>query len=541
VTGQETRVVVVGGGVAALEAACALQALAGSRVGVELVAPEPQFYYRPLAVAKSFELGELRRYDLGDLVARAGASLTLGRVTAVDAAAHAVHTAAGAVIPFDALLVACGAEPKPCVEGALTFRGPADMERIAELVAEAEFGSVKSIAFSIPDGVLWGLPVYELALLMATTLESRGRRDVEIMITTPEGEPLALFGREAGDATAALLRRRGIVIHTQASARAFHYGGLVLASGEVLPVDRVVALPRLEGPRLDGLTQTLHGFIPIDRHCQVDGMPGIYAAGDVTTFPVKQGGIATQQADAAAQAIALAAGADVVPQPFRPVLRGMLFTGSEPQFMRRDLAHPDEEPVVGLEELWWPPAKIAGHYLGPLILSLDDGGVIAAEPAEPAEPAGFLIHLELDPAARAPLSFDLEEAGTGGPTVADLPMAPPLVVAPEDTLDDVAERMRDRNLGSAVVSEYGRTVGILTSRDLLNAFASRVHSSEARVRQWMTADPITIQATASAAAAASLMTEHGIHHLPVVTEDGRPVAILGLRDVVDTGSTAPKA
>ena len=534
-TGQETRVVVVGGGVAALEAAFALQALAGSRVGVELVAPEPQFYYRPLAVAKSFELGELRRYDLGDLVARAGASLTLGRVTAVDAAAHAVHTAAGAVIPFDALLVACGAEPKPCVEGALTFRGPADMERIAELVAEAEFGSVKSIAFSIPDGVLWGLPVYELALLMATTLESRGRRDVEIMITTPEGEPLALFGREAGDATAALLRRRGIVIHTQASARAFHYGGLVLASGEVLPVDRVVALPRLEGPRLDGLTQTLHGFIPIDRHCQVDGMPGIYAAGDVTTFPVKQGGIATQQADTAAQAIALAAGADVVPQSFRPVLRGMLFTGSEPQFMRRDLADPDEEPVVGLEELWWPPAKIAGHYLGPLILSLDDGGAIAAEAA------GFQIHLELDPAARAPLSFDLEEAGTGGPTVADLPMAPPLVVAPEDTLDDVAERMRDRNLGSAVVSEYGRTVGILTSRDLLNAFASRVHSSEARVRQWMTADPITIQATASASAAAALMTAHGIHHLPVVTEDGRPVAILGLRDVVDTRSTAPKA
>lgn len=537
-TEQVMSVVIVGGGVAALEAAFALQALAGPRVDIELVAPEPQFYYRPLAVAKPFELGELRRYDLGDLVARAGASLTLGSVTAVDAVAREAHTAAGAVLPFDALLVACGAVPKPCVEGALTFRGPADMEHVTELLAEAESGSVRSIAFSIPGGAVWSLPVYELALLTAATLESRGRQGVEIAITTPEDMPLALFGQEASDATTALLRRRGIVIRTRARARAFHDGGLLLASGEILPVDRVVAVPRLEGPRIDGLPQTRHGFIPVDRHCQVEGTPGVYAAGDVTTFPVKQGGIATQQADAAAQAIALAAGADVVPQPFRPVLRGMLLTGSEPQFMRHDLSHPDEKPVVGLEELWWPPAKIAGHYLGPLILSLDDGG---ATEVGGSGPTGVQIQLELDPAARAPGSLTLEEAGGSGPTVADLPMAPPLVVAPEDTLGEVAERMRERNVGSAVVAEYGRTVGILTSRDLLSAFASRVHSSEARVRQWMTADPITIHAGASAVAAADLMMEHGIHHLPVVDGDGRPTAMLGLREVIRAGLTVPAA
>ena len=74
-------------------------------------------------------------------------------------------------------------------------------------------------------------------------------------------------------------------------------------------------MPRLVGPPLAGLPQTRHGFVPIDRHCRVTGLPGVYAAGDITTFPVKQGGIAAQQADVAAQAIALASGADVVPSP----------------------------------------------------------------------------------------------------------------------------------------------------------------------------------------------------------------------------------
>ena len=49
-----TRVLVAGGGVAALEAALAMRALAEDRVSVELLAPEPQFWYRPLAVAEPF-------------------------------------------------------------------------------------------------------------------------------------------------------------------------------------------------------------------------------------------------------------------------------------------------------------------------------------------------------------------------------------------------------------------------------------------------------------------------------------------------------
>jgi CBS domain-containing protein len=106
--------------------------------------------------------------------------------------------------------------------------------------------------------------------------------------------------------------------------------------------------------------------------------------------------------------------------------------------------------------------------------------------------------------------------------------ADPLVVAPEDTLGEVAEKMRVRDTGSAAVADYGRLIGIMTSRDLLRAFAARVHPSEARVRDWMTAEPVAVPSSASVEAAVSLMNEHGIHHLPVVGGE-RPVGMLGYR------------
>jgi CBS domain-containing protein len=105
-----------------------------------------------------------------------------------------------------------------------------------------------------------------------------------------------------------------------------------------------------------------------------------------------------------------------------------------------------------------------------------------------------------------------------------------LVVAPEDTLGEIAERMREHDVGSALVSDFGRLIGILTARDLLGAFAGRVHSSEARAREWMTSEPISVVATTPLAAALQLMTDHAIHHLPVVEGD-RPVGMVGARQL----------
>ena len=107
-----------------------------------------------------------------------------------------------------------------------------------------------------------------------------------------------------------------------------------------------------------------------------------------------------------------------------------------------------------------------------------------------------------------------------------------LEVAPEDTLGMAAEVMVERGVGSAVVSDFGRLIGILTERDLLRAVAGRVHSSEARVREWMTKDPITATTSTDLEEAARTMLEHGFRHLPVL-EDGRAVGIVSIRDVVD--------
>jgi CBS domain-containing protein len=106
-----------------------------------------------------------------------------------------------------------------------------------------------------------------------------------------------------------------------------------------------------------------------------------------------------------------------------------------------------------------------------------------------------------------------------------------LAVAPEDTLGEVAEKMAQADTGSALVAEYGRLTGILTSRDIIRAIAARVHPSEGRVREWMSADPVTAFPDTPAEEAAHAMLAGGFHHLPVV-EDERPVGVVGLRAVV---------
>jgi CBS domain-containing protein len=103
-------------------------------------------------------------------------------------------------------------------------------------------------------------------------------------------------------------------------------------------------------------------------------------------------------------------------------------------------------------------------------------------------------------------------------------------VAPEDTLGEAAERMAGSDVGSAVVLEHGRLIGILTERDLLRAVAGRVHSSEARVREWMTADPVTAREETTHTEALQTMMEHGFRHLPVVDGE-RTLGIVSIRDV----------
>ncbi|HEY3207545.1 MAG TPA: CBS domain-containing protein [Gaiellaceae bacterium] len=115
-------------------------------------------------------------------------------------------------------------------------------------------------------------------------------------------------------------------------------------------------------------------------------------------------------------------------------------------------------------------------------------------------------------------------------TLADLMTSEVLTVAPEDTIGEAAQKMVDREVSSAAVSDYGRLIGILTERDLTRAVAGRTHSSEARVREWMTRDPVTLPQTASPKEAAEIMLDRGFRHIPVV-EGERAIGIVSIRDV----------
>ncbi len=190
--GRDFRVLVCGGGVAGLEAMLALRELAGELVDVELVAPEHHFFYRPLAVAEPFG---------GPPVFQA----------------HVAELASGQRIRYDAVVLACGARPEVAVAGALTFRGRADVGRFRALLDEVKSGEDKRLVFVVPSGIVWPLPLYELALLTATEFEREGR-EVALVLVTSEPRPLALFGARASGAVEALLAEHRIDVRVTASS-----------------------------------------------------------------------------------------------------------------------------------------------------------------------------------------------------------------------------------------------------------------------------------------------------------------------------------
>jgi sulfide:quinone oxidoreductase len=382
------HVVVAGAGVAGLEAALALNAIAREYVTVELVAPEQEFTYRPLAVAEPFQAGEVRRFPLHRLVEAAGAELRSGSLVGVDADAKEALLADDHSVGYDVLVLALGAQSQEAVPGAQTFRGPQDRTALADLLGRVTAGELQRLVFALPATASWPLPLYELAFLAAEYLTEHLTGGVEVMVVTPEERPLVLFGAAASDAIAELLNLRGILIETASTPRSWTDGSLSLGDGRELAADAVVALPELTGPPISGIPQDDSGFVATDELGGVIGLSDVYAAGDLTQSPVKQGGLAAQQAETVATAIAADAGAPVRPTPYKPVLRGLLLTGMAPRFLRSE----EDASVIGTQPLWWPPAKIVGRYLSPF---LADQLGIAKTLAEPPSDA-VKIEVALD-------------------------------------------------------------------------------------------------------------------------------------------------
>jgi sulfide:quinone oxidoreductase len=378
------QILIAGGGVAAVEALIALRALAGPRPRITLLAPGSELVQRPAAVATPFGFGPPPALALADVRRHAHFELRTGTLAAVDTRAHQAATADGERIPYDALVVAVGARPRAVLPGAITFAGPADAAAVAAAVATGE-----DLAFVVPTASGWTLPAYELAIMAAVERRSSGAGPA-ITLVTPEPGPLWVFGDEAGAAIRDLLGQRGIALRAGVRALSVRDHELELAGAEPAPARHVVALPQLAGPATRGLPCDDEGFLPVDAHCRVPGAADVWAAGDATTFPLKQGGLATQQADAVAEALAAQLGAPVEPRPFRPVLRGLLLTGGAPLYLRASLTasgRPAETHArrltsrVSGRALWWPPGKIAGRYLAPLLATARPP-VLAAAPMQ---------------------------------------------------------------------------------------------------------------------------------------------------------------
>jgi sulfide:quinone oxidoreductase len=367
------KVVIAGGGIAALEASLALRDLAGELVSITVVAPKPELVYRPLLVHEPFTPGVTTTYGIEEIVTRAGAELLIDSFKWLDPRGRVLHTGQGSKLPYDAVLLAMGARTHPHFRDALTLDESQLRQQLAGFIAAIDDGSLTSVAFVVPSLPIWSLPAYELALMTASRARARGH-DIGVLLITPEDTPLAALGVTANNEVAQLLAEAGITTITSATCQIREQGRIDLypLRSSIL-VDQIIALPELYAPSLPGVpTSAERGFVTIDAHCAVHGLNCVYAAGDLTDTPIKHGGISADQADVAAQAIAALAGAPLEPRPLRPALHLTLLGADRPLFIRSQmLGEHGIDLELSREPLWEPARKLHSDYLGPVLAELD--------------------------------------------------------------------------------------------------------------------------------------------------------------------------
>jgi sulfide:quinone oxidoreductase len=368
VVAMTPHVVIAGGGVGALEGLLALQDLAEERIHISVLTAARHVTYRAMSTVEPFGSEPAQRHDWEAIARDRGVRWIPDVVEAVRPGMRELDTRDGPPVSYDALLLAIGARPEPALEGAITFAGPSDVLAIRETLEALTPGRNHWIAFVAMAGTAWTLPLYELALMTAEHGRQHGL-DLTIELISRESAPLGIFGAAASAAVRRRLSDAGVRIRIGTFPTEYAGGRLWLELEGPLDVDLVVALPRLRGPGLLGLPHESGGFVPVGAYGRVRGVDGVWAVGDMTTRPLKQGGLATQQADVAAADIAAQiAGCDIEVQPYQPALRGMLLTGGEPLYLERDPRAPVAS-IVSSAPQWASRQKVFGARLGPYLES----------------------------------------------------------------------------------------------------------------------------------------------------------------------------
>ena len=357
-TAERPSVLIAGGGVAALEAAYALAHTEQAAFAVTVLAPDTELVLRPMSVAEPFNAGRPERFALAELLGGAGARFIHAALASVDEARRTVTLSDGSHLPYDALVVACGATSRPAFAHALTFDDARADELLHGLVQDIEGGYVASLAIVVPAPPPWPLPAYELAL-MASERAWDANVVLRVTVLTPEPAPLAAFGREASDEALAMLERRGVEVIPSAHCEIPRAHTITVGpDGRRIDAERIVALPALIGPAIPGLPATADGFIPVDERGRVRGAARVWAAGDATDYPVRHGGIASQLADTVAADIAAALAGAPLPAPFAPQREAVLLTGGTPRQVGADGLRPLAARIPTAD-------KIVARHLGP--------------------------------------------------------------------------------------------------------------------------------------------------------------------------------
>lgn len=360
-------IVIAGGGVAGLEAALALRELLHDRADLTLVAGSETFHYRPLGVGEPFGLGHPRQHELAPIARELDMAFLRDTVGAVDAPAGEVALGSGRRLAFDELIVAVGAPGRSPFAYGVLFDRAANGPAFDEVLADLQAGLVSRVAFTIPCCATWPLPAYELALMTAAWGAAARPGGIEVVVVSHEPAPLDLFGATASAAVTEVLERSGVEFAGGAEP-VLDSDVLIRAGNHQVLAERVVVLPEVIGPHVPGLPADAHGFVRVDPWGRVEGLDGVFAIGDAAAHPIKHGGLAAQQAVAAARALAFDLGAREQLSAARPVLRGLLRTVAGPLYLRAALDDVEATSTASPDPLWWPPSKLAAprltSYLG---------------------------------------------------------------------------------------------------------------------------------------------------------------------------------